>query len=317
MDPIVKPSLILIVGPTAVGKSEFAIRLAERLNAELISADSRLFYRSMEIGTAKPTRADRQRVPHHLIDIADPDQTVSLADFQRLAREAILDIHSRGRRPFLVGGTGQYVRAVTQAWQPPAVHPDQTLRRALEETDRLGGGSLLYRRLTAMDPAAAGKIEPSNTRRTVRALEVILKTGRRFSEQRGSGESPFDLLAIGLRRPRPELYARVDARIDDMFSAGLLDEVEALLAKGYSPELPSMSAIGYRQCIEVLHRRVPVDAAKAEIRRLTRIFVRRQANWFKESDPGIKWFDANEPGLIEAVSSFLRSATPAQPTGPD
>ena len=317
MDVIVKPSLILIVGPTAVGKSEFAIRLAERLNAELISADSRLFYRSMDIGTAKPSRADRQRVPHHLIDIADPDQTVSLADFQRLAREAILDIHSRGRRPFLVGGTGQYVRAVTQAWQPPAVHPDQTIRRALEETDRLGGGSLLYRRLTAMDPAAAGKIEPSNTRRTVRALEVILKTGRRFSEQRGSGESPFDLLAIGLRRPRPELYARVDARIDDMFSAGLLDEVRALLARGYSPELPSMSAIGYRQCIEVLRGRMPVDAAKAEIRRLTRIFVRRQANWFKESDPGIKWFDANEAGLIEAVSSFLRSAPPAQPARPD
>lgn len=317
MDQSAKPTLILILGPTAVGKSAFAIRLAERLSAELISADSRLFYRGMDIGTAKPADADRLRVPHHLIDIAYPDQTVSLADFQLLARQAIVDINSRGRRPFLVGGTGQYIRAVTQGWQPPAVQPDLRLRAVLEGIDHLGGGTLLYRRLSAMDPVSAGKIEPSNIRRTVRALEVILKTGRRFSEQRGSGNSPFNALAIGLRRPRPELYARLDARIDDMFAAGLLNEVRTLLAKGYSADLPSMSAIGYRECIKVVRGQMDLEGAKAEIRRLTRVFVRRQANWFKESDPGIKWFDAADAGLIEAVESFLRHATGSRPLGPD
>jgi tRNA dimethylallyltransferase len=316
MDTPGKPTLILIVGPTAVGKSEYAIRLAERLDGELVSADSRLFYRGMDIGTAKPTDADRRRAPHHLIDIADPDQTLSLADFQRLARQAILDIHARGRLPLLVGGTGQYVRAVTQGWEPPAVRPDARLRAVLEEMERLHGGTLLYRRLGAMDPAAAEKIDRSNVRRTVRALEVILKTGRRSSEQRGSGESPFHVVAIGLRRPRPELYARLDARIDDMFAAGLLDEVRALLAKGYLPNLPSMSAIGYRECIKVVRGQMQVEGAKAEIRRLTRIFVRRQSNWFRESDPGIKWFDAADAGLVETVEAFVRQATGLKPFKP-
>ncbi len=301
-----KVPLVLIVGPTAVGKSDLAIRLAERLRGEIVSADSRLFYRGMDIGTAKPSKADRARVPHHLIDIADPDQTLSLADFQRLAQQAIIEIHSKGMLPLLVGGTGQYIRAVTEGWRPPAVAPDIRLRAALEHIEQSSDDGLLYRALQAMDPEASAKILPSNTRRTVRALEVILKTGRRFSEQRSTGEAAFRLVTIGLRRTRPEIYARVDARIEAMFSAGLLQEVQGLLAQGYAADLPSMSAIGYAQCIKVARGEMRIEVAKAEIRRLTRIFVRRQANWFRESDPTIAWFDAADPAVSENAQGYLR-----------
>lgn len=305
-DPVPKLPLILIVGPTAVGKTEFAILLAERLRGEIVSADSRLFYRGMDIGTAKPSKSDRNRVPHYLIDISDPDEGVSLAEFQQLAGSSIADISSRGRVPLLVGGTGQYVRAVTQAWHPPAVEPDHGLRSILEGMDRTVGGQLLYRRLRAMDPEAAAAIDPRNRRRTVRALEVILKTGKRFSAQQGSGVALFDVLALGLKRPRPDLYARVDARIDAMFAAGLLDEVSRLLAGGYGEDLPAMSAIGYRQCVEVLRGQKTVEDAKADMRRLTRVFVRRQTNWFRESDPDIRWFDAADAGLVDSAEVCVR-----------
>ncbi len=305
-----KSPLILIVGPTAVGKSAFAIRLAERLQGEIVSADSRLFYRGMDIGTAKPSSSDLARVRHHLIDIADPDENISLPDFQRLARQAIADIQARGSLPLLVGGTGQYVRAVTQSWKPPAVQPDPRLRQILESINRSSPSGLLYRRLQVMDPEAASRIEPGNTRRTVRAFEVILKTGHRFSDQRGSGDGPFDLITIGLRRPRSEIYARLDARIEAMFAEGFLEEVQALLARGYSPSLPSMSAIGYRQCVRVLRGEMELPAAKAEIRRLTRIFVRHQANWFRETDPSITWFDAAAPGLLESAVGHIHRLRP-------
>lgn len=303
-----KLPLILIVGPTAVGKSEVAIQLAGRLDGEIVSADSRLFYRGMDIGTAKPSLADRAGVPHHLIDIANPDEPLSLADFQNLALRAIREIHARGRLPFLVGGTGQYIRAVAQGWQPPAVHPDLRLRTVLQQVDGQLGSGWLHHSLALMDPAAAAKIDPSNLRRTIRALEVIFKTGRRFSEQRASGDSAFGLVSMALKRPRPELYARIDTRINAMFAAGFVDEVRALLERGYSPDLPSMSAIGYSQCVRVIRGQIDVDDAKAEIRRLTRVFVRRQANWFRESDPGIRWFDATDPLLIEKAESYIRQS---------
>ncbi len=311
-----RSSLILVVGPTAVGKSDFAVRLAERLDGEIISADSRLFYRGMDIGTAKPSPADRARVPHHLIDIVDPDQTLSLVDFQRLAHHAIDEIHARRRFPILVGGTGQYARAVTQGWLPPEVRPDPKLRSALQEINERRGGGLLYRRLSTIDPASAARIDPSNVRRTIRALEVILKTGKRFSEQRGSGPSPFHVLAFGLRRPRPELYARIDARIEAMFAAGLLDEVRRLLDTGYSPDLPAMSAIGYHQCVQVLRGEMQLDEAKAEVRRQTRIFVRRQANWYRESDPAIHWLDAADPGVVGTAESTIRESVGLPPDSP-
>lgn len=300
-----KLPLLLLVGPTAVGKTEIAIQLAERLNGEIVSADSRLFYRGMDIGTAKPTREQQARVPHHLIDVANPDETWSLAQFQQEARRIIADIHARGRLPFLVGGTGQYVRAVTEGWRPPEVKADERLRKELERLKEERGKNWLHDRLRILDPEAAAKIDARNVRRTIRALEVILTTGRTFSAQRGQAESPYRLITIGLTRPREELYARVDARIEAMFAAGFVEEVRRLLEKGYSPELPSMSGIGYRECVEVVQGRLTEDAAKVQIRRATRVFVRRQANWFKANDPSIRWFVV-EKNTVEEIVSFLQ-----------
>lgn len=301
-----KLPLLLLVGPTAVGKTELAIHLAERLNGEIVSADSRLFYRGMDIGTAKPTPAEQARAPHHLIDVADPDETWSLAMFQQRAHEVIAEIHVRGRLPLLVGGTGQYVRAVTQGWTPPEVEPDVRLRAELERLKEERGKEWLYERLKSLDPEAAAVIDLRNVRRTIRALEVILTTGYKFSAQRGQADSPYDLLTVGLKRPREELYARVDARIDAMFAAGLLDEVRALLAKGYSPELPSMSGIGYRECCQVLSGQMSEEQARVQMKRITRVFVRRQANWFKETDPSIHWFEAGNPDVLEKVITLAK-----------
>lgn len=308
--------LVVILGPTAVGKTEFAIRLAERMGGEIVSADSRLFYRGMDIGTAKPTPAERARVPHHLIDVAEPHETWSLGRFQQEAKAAIEAIHRRGRLPFLVGGTGQYVRAVIEGWQPPRIEGDERLRKWLEEMGRVRGEYWLYEKLRRLDPAAAARIDPRNLRRTVRALEVILLSGRRFSEQRTRSESPYDLLLIGLRRPRPELYARIDARIEAMFQAGLLEETRRLLEQGYSPDLPALSAIGYRECVAVLQGKIGVEEAKALMKRATRRYVRHQANWFKESDPRIHWLEAGAPDVLDQAERLIRArfSLPPPPT---
>lgn len=299
--------LIVIVGPTAVGKTEISISLAERLNGEIVSADSRLFYRGMDIGTAKPTTAERTRVPHHLIDITDPDHPLSLAEFQRAAAMAIAEIHARGRLPFLVGGTGQYVRAVTQGWTPPAVAPNPKLRAELEGLAEQHGHQWLHARLATLDPAAAEAIDPRNVRRSIRALEVVLTTGKRFSDQRRQASSPYRIIMVGLTRPRPELYARIDARLAAMFAAGFLEEVQRLLEKGYTPSLPSLSAIGYRECYEVIGGRLEVEQARARIQHTTRVFVRRQANWFKADDPAIRWFDAGGTPVSE-IEAYLHGA---------
>ena len=305
-----KPPLVLLVGPTAVGKTELAIRLAEKLNGEIVSADSRLFYRGMDIGTAKPTREEQRRVPHHLIDIAKPDETLSLAVFQQLARETITDIHTRNKLPFLVGGTGQYIRAVTEGWKPPEVTPDKRLRDVLGKMKEERGRDWLHAALERLDPIAAERIDARNVRRIIRALEVIFTTGRKFSEQRGQSDSPYSLLTIGLKRPRPELYARIDARIESMFENGFIDEVKALLAQGYSEDLPTMSAIGYRECIRVVKGQLTEEQAKVEMRRATRIFVRRQANWFKESDKNIKWFEMSQNVEDEVHRTILKWMNP-------
>jgi len=300
-----KPHLNLIVGPTAVGKTEIAIQLAERLNGEIVSADSRLFYRGMDIGTAKPTQEEQARIPHHLIDIANPDEILSLAIFQQKTREAIADIHTRNKIPFLVGGTGQYIRAVTEGWTPPEVRPNERLREELGKMREERGINWLHDKLKALDAEAAEKIDPRNFRRTIRALEVIMTTGKKFSEQRGQTDSPYHLITIGLTRPRTELYARVDARIESMFKNGFPEEVKGLLEKGYSPTLPTMSAIGYRECVAVLEGKIKVEQAKQLIGRATRVFVRRQANWFKESDPTISWFRV-EDGVIDRIEAYIR-----------
>ena len=297
--------LIVIVGPTAVGKTEIAIQLAERLDGEIVSADSRLFYRGMDIGTAKPTPAECNRVPHHLIDVAEPDEEWNLAIFQRSAQIAISEINSRGHLPFLVGGTGQYIYAVVEGWEIPKSQPDTELRSILENWAELIGPEGLHTRLSVLDPRAASRIDPRNLRRSIRALEVVLRTGRRFSEQAKRGRSPYRTLLVGFSRPRPELYARIDTRIESMLAAGFEDEVKALLQKGFNPGLPNLSAIGYRQMIAVVKREISLEEAVILMKRNTRQYVRRQANWFKESDPKIHWFSVGAESVKE-VETLIR-----------
>jgi len=296
--------LLILLGPTAVGKTETALQLAERLGGEIVSADSRTFYRGMDIGTAKPTPEERARVPHHLIDLADPDERWSLAAFQKAAYRAIDGIQARGRLPILVGGTGQYVQAITQGWIIPQQEPDARLRDALERWAMDIGGERLHAGLAKLDPGAAANIDWHNVRRTVRALEVIFSTGQRFSDQRERGNARYRILQVGLIRPRPELYARIDARIERMIDAGWVEEVRALLARGFSPDLPSLSAIGYREIVRHLQGALSLEEAVLLMKRNTRQFVRRQANWFKADDPAIRWFEAG-PGVEDEIIKYL------------
>jgi tRNA dimethylallyltransferase len=298
--------LVVIVGPTAVGKTEIALRLTEKLGGEIVSADSRLFYRGMDIGTAKPAPEELARVPHHLVDVAEVDESWSLAGFQRAARQAVEEIHSRGRLPLLVGGTGQYVWSVIQAWEIPAQTADNRLRAALERWAAEIGPQGLHQRLALLDPQAGTFVDAPNVRRTIRALEVIFLTGRRFSEQRQRTQSPYSLLMIGLKRPRPELYARVDQRIEAMFAAGLVEEVRGLLEKGFSPKLPTLSAIGYREVAAYLRGRMTMEEAVRQMKRLTRRYIRQQSNWFSEKDPTIHWFEIS-PGSEDAVVADILS----------
>jgi tRNA dimethylallyltransferase len=297
--------LILILGPTAAGKSKIAIKLAERLEGEIVSADSRLFYRGMDIGTAKPTLDEQKIVPHHLIDVTNPDEIWSLALFQKEVHGVISDIHSRHHLPFLVGGTGQYIRAVTEGWHPPIQPPDIKLRNTLERWAGEIGPIALYQRMAQIDPQAAEKIDPHNLRRTIRALEVIFTTGEKFSTQRTNQASPYRLLQIGLTRPRTELYARIDERVDEMLDCGFLDEVRRLLSQGYSTDLPSLSAIGYHELIDYLKGKTMFAEAVVLIKRRTHEYVRRQANWFKPGDPDIHWFLAS-PSVDKEIESLIR-----------
>jgi tRNA dimethylallyltransferase len=299
--------LVVIVGPTGVGKTALAIRLAEAppaegLPVEIVSADSRQIYRGMDIGTAKPSPKEQARVPHHLIDILDPDEPFSLAEYQERAYAAIDEIHAHGHLPFLVGGTGQYVRAVVEGWRIPRVPPDEALRARLYAQAEKQGGEVLYGRLLTLDPGAGELIDPRNVRRVVRALEVCLKTGRPFSEQRGKVPPPYGILQIGLTMEREALYARVDARVDAMIEAGLVEEACALHAQGYGWALPAMSSLGYWQLRTYLVGGAPLQEVVAEIKIETHRFIRHQYNWFRPDDPDIHWLDAVDDPLPAALA---------------
>jgi tRNA dimethylallyltransferase len=296
--------IIAIVGPTAVGKTDLSLYLADKLGGEIISTDSRLFYREMDIGTAKPSPEEQGRYPHHLIDIAEPDQPLSLSVFQGLAYDAIRDIQTRGRIPILVGGTGQYVWSVLHGWEIPPQEPDPRLRQALEKWAGEIGAEAIHQRLRKLDPLAAERIQYQNVRRTVRALEVILGTGRAFSVQSRNKENRFPAVIVGITLPRDELYQKIDQRIEEMFRRGFIAEVERLLAKGFSSDLSTLSAIGYREVIWYLQGRMTLDEVKMLMKRKTREFVRRQANWFKKVDEEIRWFEY-APGFEQAVLDFI------------
>ena len=291
--------LLVIVGPTAVGKTDLSLHLAEVFEGEIVSADSRLFYRGMDVGTAKPTLEERARFPHHLIDVADPDETVGLAEFQEQAYAAIDGVHARGKLPLLVGGTGQYVRAVVEGWRIPRVPPDPALRAELEAQAEREGSERLHARLARLDPVAARRLDHRNVRRVVRALEVCLITGQPISEQQGKQPPPYRILQIGLTMERAALYDRADRRVEAMIAAGLEDEVRGLVEAGYGWDLPAMSGLGYAQFRPYFEGQVTLEEVVAEIERATRRFIRHQYNWFRLNDPAIRWFDVTETALGE------------------
>jgi len=286
--------MIAIVGPTAVGKSELALHLAQYFPVEIIGADSRQVYRYMDIGTNKPSPAERESVPHHLIDVVEPDEDFSLAMYHQLANEALRAIQQKGKLPLLVGGSGLYVWSLVEGWKIPQVTPDQKRRRQLEARAEQEGSRSLYQELQDIDPIAAEKINPSNTRRIIRALEIYHATGQRPSQLQHKETPDFPILLIGLTRERGELYRRIDWRVDKMIQMGLVEEVEQLLKKGYSLFLPSMSGIGYKQIGQFLRGEMTLPQAIDKIKYETHRLARHQYAWFRLSDSRIHWFDAGE-----------------------
>jgi tRNA dimethylallyltransferase len=285
-----KKRLLVIAGPTAVGKSDLALRLAERLAGEIVSADSAQVYRGLDIGTAKPTATERARVRHHLIDVRDPRQPFTVAEYQTLARAAIADIQARGRLPLLVGGTGLYIRAVLRPFHFAGAPPDPALRAALEREEPMA----LYARLRALDPVAADRIDPRNVRRTIRALEVCLTTGRPFSA--GWREEPplaAGVTYIALDRAREELYRRIADRVHDQLRDGLVAEVAALLESGVPRQAQSMQALGYKEVAAHLAGELTLAEMIDLLIRRTRQYARRQLTWLRR-EPVQRWLHPDE-----------------------
>ena len=300
--------LVTIVGPTGIGKSQLALHLAQTFNGEIVSADSRQIYRHMNIGTAKPTPQELALVPHHLIDIVNPDEAFSLSQYQKLAYEAIEAIQHRNRLPLLVGGSGLYVWSVLEGREIPKVPPDPVLRQSLEKEAIESGKDSLYQQLVKVDPAAAQKIDPRNVRRTIRALEVYRATKIPFSQLQCKRAPLFDILIIGLTTDRAELYRRIDSRVDEMIKQGLVAEVKKLMAMGYDYSLPAMSGIGYRQIGMFLRGELTLEAAIQQIKTESHRFARHQYAWFRLKDDRIRWFDIRdkiEPEIVALVAKFV------------
>jgi tRNA dimethylallyltransferase len=306
--------LIAIVGATATGKSEVALELAVRFGGEVVSADSRQIYRYLDVGTAKPSAADRARVPHHLLDVVDPDETFDAARYRTSALGAAREIQRRGRPVIVCGGTGLYLRALVRGLFPaPPRSPELRAElRALEERD---GAGTLHRRLAGVDPRAAARLHPRDLFRIVRALEVEALTGRPISawqdEHRFAG-GDVDALVLGCRRPRDELAARIETRCDAMLGAGLLDEIRALWGRGYGPELPPLRSVGYREMGAHLAGACDLVTARAAFVRATRRLAKRQRTWFR-AEPAIEWFhpDRDRDALLARATEWLEHPWPS------
>jgi tRNA dimethylallyltransferase len=294
--------LVAVIGPTAAGKSQLALELGQNFRGEIVNADSRQVYRYMDIGTAKPSRGELSLVRHHLIDLIYPDQSFSLALYQRLANEAIEDIQHRKKLPILVGGSGLYIWCVLEGWKIPAVPPNTEFRRAMEKEAWGKGSYELFQELQKIDPAAASKIMPGNLRRIIRALEVYRGTGRPVSEQWQKQPPTYPVLIIGLTMRREHLYRRIDSRVDEMIAKGLVDEVKYLMGGGYCTDLPSMSGIGYKQIAMFLRGEIDLTRAVAQIKIETHRLARRQYTWFKLEDSRIHWLNENNDPIKEAHS---------------
>ena len=304
-----KPKLIVILGPTAVGKSEIALELAQRIGGEIINADSQQVYRRMDIGTAKPSAADRERVPHHLIDVVDPDEEFNVATYRRLAMKCIDDIERRGRKAVVCGGTGFYIKALTKGlFVGPAQAPD--VREALQVEIKERGLGSLYQRLQQVDPPATFRVHPHDRQRIMRALEVFESTGKPMSQwqrEHDFSDERFASLKIGLNRSREELYDRINRRCEQMVDGGLLDEVSSLIANGYGLDLKPMQSVGYRHMGLVLKGAMSLPEALSLMKRDTRRLAKRQLTWFRR-DEEINWYhpDADRGKIMPAAEEFGR-----------
>lgn len=297
------PPLVVVAGPTAVGKTDLGIALAKRFDGEIVNADSRYLFRRLDIGVAKPTLAERRGIPHHLIDVLDPDETMTLARFQDLAMAAIADIHRRGRLPLLVGGTPLYVNAVVEGWRIPRVPPDPAFRSAHEAEVAAGNLSHLVERLKRVDPIAAAR-SGTNARRIIRALEIYHATGTPMSELEGKGPRPFRTLEIGLAMPRERLHRAIDSRVDDQIRRGLVDEVRALLDSGVAEDAPAMSSLGYRQLLPYLRGHEELEDAIRRIKVDTHRYVRHQETWLRKN-PNLVSLDVTAEGWQNLAASLV------------
>lgn len=308
------PRVVAIVGPTAVGKSAIAMTIAERLDAEIVSADSRQIYRGLDVGTAKPSPGDRRRVPHHLIDVVDPDERFDAARFRSLALDAIGAAAARGRPVLVCGGTGLYVRALRHGlFEGPSAVPE--LRAALYERERLHGAGTLHADLAAVDPTTAARLHPRDAVRLVRALEVLRVTGRPISAWQSDhafGDASVDMLVLGCTRPREELHERIVGRCRAMLDAGLLDEIRELWARGYGPELPPLDSVGYREMGAYLRGELDFETAFDAFARATRRLAKRQLTWWR-SDATIAWFhpDCDGDAMLARAAAWLTSPCPS------
>lgn len=301
--------LLVILGPTATGKTDLALALAREVDMEIISADSAMVYRMLDIGTAKPTPAQRREVPHHLIDIRDPDEDFTVADFRTLATAAVAGIHERGRLPVLVGGTGFYIRSLTRGLPFPPVQPNWELRRSLAALAAEKGNAYLHGRLAAADPAAAARIHPNDLQRIIRALEIShhRQQGGEDDSPQPPPEPPYQLVQIGLTMEREALYRRINQRSDEQLAAGWLDEVRAVLAAGYAPDCFGLQILGYRHLTRCLQGELSFEEAVRQLKRDTRHFARRQFTWFRREE-GVVWFDVGRMTKEQLLEKVLQRA---------
>lgn len=302
---MMKP-LVVILGPTAVGKTAVGIELCRKIDGEIVSGDSMLVYKGMNIGTAKPTLAERQGIPHYMIDILEPNEAYSVAEFQAQATHHIRDIQAREKIPVLLGGTGLYVRAIIEGYRFSPAGSNETLRAQLHEEAEFLGNEFVWRKLYARDPVTADRLHPNDLRRIIRAIEVHHETGRPLSQQyEATGTTPYKLTVIGLNMPRELLYQRINDRVDLMINAGLEQEVRQLLAKGYTADLTAMKSLGYKQMAAYISGEYDLAEAIYLIKRDTRHFAKRQLTLFKKIS-GIRWFDMTEYSsaglLVEDIS---------------